>query len=304
MVILLHIFDPQMVTIIDGKSLAQKLRRKIKEEVSKYLDSGNRAPHLAAILVGEDGASKTYVASKERDCDFVGFDSTVHRLPADSSENELLNLIDSINSNENIDGLIVQLPLPKHMDTSKVTDAIAPNIDVDGFHPVNVGRLTKNEDTYISATPFGIIMMLEEYGIETKGKHCVVIGRSNIVGRPMSILMSRGGFPGDSTVTICHRNTENLISHTSVADIVIVAVGIPHFLKGDMVKKGAVVIDVGITRVDADNAKGYELRGDADFNSLVNKCTAITPVPGGVGPMTRYGLLHNTLKSYKRKLNL
>lgn len=304
MAILLHIFDLQMATIIDGKSLAQKLRSEIKEEVYHYLNSGERPPHLAAILVGDDGASKTYVASKERDCDFVGFDSTVHRLPSDITENELLKLIESINSNEDIDGLIVQLPLPKHINSSVVTDSINPEIDVDGFHTINVGRLTKNEDTYISATPFGVIKMLEEYGIETKGKHCVVIGRSNIVGRPMSILMSRGGYPGESTVTICHRYTENLKSHTSVADIVIVAVGIPHFLNGDMVKEGAVVIDVGITRVDSDNTKGYKLVGDADFDSLLDKSSAITPVPGGVGPMTRYGLLYNTLKSYKRKLNL
>jgi methylenetetrahydrofolate dehydrogenase (NADP+)/methenyltetrahydrofolate cyclohydrolase len=304
MVILLHIFDPQMTTIIDGKGLALTLRGKIKEEVFQYKNSGNRSPHLAAILVGDDGASKTYVNSKERDCDFVGFDSTVYRLPSETTENDLLALIKSINLNDKIDGLIVQLPLPKHMDSAKVTDSIDPKIDVDGFHTINVGRLTKNEDTYISATPFGVMMMLEEYGIETKGKHCVVIGRSNIVGRPMSILMSRGGYPGESTVTICHRHTQDLKSHTLMADIVIIAIGKPHFLRGDMIKDGAVVVDVGITRVDADNAKGYELRGDAHYDELVDKCSAITPVPGGVGPMTRYGLLHNTLKSYKRKLNL
>jgi len=291
-----------MSTIIDGKGLALKLRSKIKEEVSQFKNEGHRSPHLAAILVGDDGASQTYVASKERDCQFVGFDSTVHKLPADTSEQALLDLISSINATDSIDGLIVQLPLPKHMDASKITEAIDPQIDVDGFHTISVGRLTKNEDTYISATPFGVMMMLAEYGIETKGKHCVVIGRSNIVGRPMSILMSRGGYPGESTVTLCHRYTQDLASHTSRADIVIVAVGIPHFLKGDMVKEGAVVIDVGITRVAADNQKGYALQGDAEFDTLVDKCAAITPVPGGVGPMTRYGLLFNTLKSYKSKI--
>jgi len=291
-----------MSTIIDGKGLALKLRSKIKEEVSQFKNEGHRSPHLAAILVGDDGASQTYVASKERDCQFVGFESTVHKLPADTSEQALLDLISSINATDSIDGLIVQLPLPKHMDASKITEAIDPRIDVDGFHTISVGRLTKNEDTYISATPFGVMMMLAEYGIETKGKHCVVIGRSNIVGRPMSILMSRGGYPGESTVTLCHRYTQDLALHTSRADIVIVAVGIPHFLKGDMVKEGAVVIDVGITRVAADNQKGYALQGDAEFDTLVDKCAAITPVPGGVGPMTRYGLLFNTLKSYKSKI--
>ena len=291
-----------MSTIIDGKGLALKLRSKIKEEVSQFKNEGHRSPHLAAILVGDDGASQTYVASKERDCQFVGFESTVHKLPADTSEQALLDLISSINATDSIDGLIVQLPLPKHMDASKITEAIDPQIDVDGFHTISVGRLTKNEDTYISATPFGVMMMLAEYGIETKGKHCVVIGRSNIVGRPMSILMSRGGYPGESTVTLCHRYTQDLASHTSRADIVIVAVGIPHFLKGDMVKEGAVVIDVGITRFAADNQKGYALQGDAEFDTLVDKCAAITPVPGGVGPMTRYGLLFNTLKSYKSKI--
>lgn len=293
-----------MSTIIDGKSLALKLRSQVKDEVSKFTQSGNRRPHLVAILVGDDGASKTYVESKERDCDFVGFESTVHRLPANTSEEKLLQLIYKINSDSSIDGLIVQLPLPKHINASKITDSIEPSIDVDGFHTNNVGKLTKNEDTYISATPFGIIKMLDEYGIETKGKHCVVIGRSNIVGRPMSILMSRGDDPGNATVTLCHRYTTNLKSYTLLADIVIVAVGTPHFLKEDMVKNGAVVIDVGITRVEANNTRGYQLQGDADFDAIVNKCSAITPVPGGVGPMTRYGLLFNTLKSYKHKFKL
>lgn len=293
-----------MTKILDGKQLAKDLRVKIKQEVEALTSSGKRAPHLAAILVGEDGASKTYVASKERDCEFVGFNSTVHRLDANTSEAELLNLIDEINSNEDIDGLIVQLPLPKHIDAEKVTESINPLIDVDGFHTISVGKLTKGEDTFISATPFGIIMMLEEYGIETEGKHCVVIGRSNIVGRPMSILMSRSGYPGNCTVTLCHSRTKDLKSFTSKADIVIAALGIPDFLKADMVKDGAIVIDVGITRVSADNAKGYVLKGDVDYEAVKEKSSAITPVPGGVGPMTRYGLLFNTLKSYKQKMNL
>jgi methylenetetrahydrofolate dehydrogenase (NADP+)/methenyltetrahydrofolate cyclohydrolase len=293
-----------MTTILDGKGLAKKLRGNIKEEVAAYTSQGRRAPHLAAILVGEDGASKTYVNSKERDCEFVGFHSSVHRLPAETSEEDLLNLIESINNNSDIDGLIVQLPLPKHMDSEKITEAISPEIDVDGFHTNSVGRLTKGEDTFISATPFGIIMTLEDYGIETSGKHCVVIGRSNIVGRPMSILMSRNDYPGNCTVTVCHSRTKDLKGFTLQADIVIAALGIPEFLKADMVKEGAVVIDVGITRVDSDNEKGYVLKGDVDFEAVSAKASAITPVPGGVGPMTRYGLLFNTMKSYKQKMGL
>ncbi len=293
-----------MTTVLDGKGLALKLRGKIKTEVEAIRATGKRAPHLAAILVGEDGASKTYVNSKESDCKYVGFDSTVHRLPAETSESDLLALIQSINENPNIDGLIVQLPLPKHMDSEKITEAINPEIDVDGFHTISVGKLTKGEDTYISATPFGIIMLLEEYGIETEGKHCVVIGRSNIVGRPMSILMSRSGYPGNATVTLCHSKTKNLKDFTLQADIVIAALGWPDFLKADMIKDGAVVIDVGITRVDADNAKGYVLRGDVDYENIKDKTSAITPVPGGVGPMTRFGLLFNTLKSYKLRVGV
>jgi methylenetetrahydrofolate dehydrogenase (NADP+)/methenyltetrahydrofolate cyclohydrolase len=293
-----------MTKILDGKQLAKDLRVKIKQEVEDLKSSGKRAPHLAAILVGEDGASKTYVASKERDCEFVGFESTVHRLSAHTTEKELLDLIEDINANDAIDGLIVQLPLPKHIDAEKVTESINPTIDVDGFHTISVGKLTKGEDTFISATPFGIIMMLEEYGIETEGKHCVVIGRSNIVGRPMSILMSRSGYPGNCTVTLCHSRTKDLKSFTSNADIVIAALGIPDFLKAEMVKDGAIVIDVGITRVPADNAKGYVLKGDVDYDAVKDKSAAITPVPGGVGPMTRYGLLYNTLKSYKLKMGL
>ena len=291
-----------MTTILDGKSLALTLRGKVKDEVETLKEAGHRAPHLAAILVGEDGASKTYVNSKEKDCEYVGFESSVYKLSADTSEETLLNLIDTINKDENIDGLIVQLPVPKHINATKIIESIDPEIDVDGFHTLNVGKLTINEDTYISATPFGVIMMLEEYGIETKGKHCVVVGRSNIVGRPMSILMSQGG--RDATVTVCHRFTEDVGRFTKTADIVIVAVGIPEFLTADMVKEGATIIDVGITRVDAHNNRGYILKGDVDYDAVKEKSGAITPVPGGVGPMTRYGLLYNTLKSFKKKHNI
>ena len=291
-----------MTTILDGKVLALKLRGKIKEEVEALRKAGHRAPHLAAILVGEDGASKTYVNSKEKDCEYVGFESIVHKLSADTSEEDLLNLIETINNDKNIDGLIVQLPVPKHIDATKIIESIDPEIDVDGFHTLNVGKLTINEDTYISATPFGVVMMLEEYGIETIGKHCVVIGRSNIVGRPMSILMSQGG--RDATVTVCHRYTKDIGAFTRMADIVIVAVGIPDFLTADMVKEGATIIDIGITRVDADNKRGYLLKGDVDYEAVKEKSGAITPVPGGVGPMTRYGLLFNTLKSFKKKHNI
>ena len=291
-----------MTTILDGNALALTLRGKIKEEVEALRKAGHRAPHLAAILVGEDGASKTYVNSKEKDCEYVGFESIVHKLSADTSEEDLLNLIETINNDKNIDGLIVQLPVPKHIDATKIIESIDPEIDVDGFHTLNVGKLTINEDTYISATPFGVVMMLEEYGIETIGKHCVVIGRSNIVGRPMSILMSQGG--RDATVTVCHRYTKDVGAFTRMADIVIVAVGIPDFLTADMVKEGATIIDIGITRVDADNKRGYVLKGDVDYEAVKEKSGAITPVPGGVGPMTRYGLLFNTLKSFKKKHNI
>lgn len=291
-----------MTTILDGKSLALSLRGKVKVEVETLRAAGHRAPHLAAILVGDDGASKTYVNSKEKDCEYVGFESSVYKLSADTSEEALLTLIETINKNDQIDGLIVQLPVPKHIDGIKIIESINPAIDVDGFHTLNVGKLAINEDTYISATPFGVIMMLEEYGIETRGKHCVVIGRSNIVGRPMSILMSQAG--RDATVTVCHRHTQDIGAFTRIADIVIVAVGIPDFLTADMVKEGATIVDIGITRVDADNKKGYVLKGDVDYEAVKEKSGAITPVPGGVGPMTRYGLLHNTLKSFKKKHNI
>lgn len=289
---------------IDGNYLAKKLREDIKNEVANFVASGNRSPHLVAILVGDDGASTTYVNSKELDCKRVGFNSSVYRMPAETSEDELIKIIEEINDNPEIDGLIVQLPLPKHIDAQRITETITPEKDVDGFHTVSVGKLTKGEDTYVSATPLGIMKMLAHYNIETNGKHCVVIGRSNIVGRPMSILMSGSTNPGNCTVTLCHSRTPDIAFHTRMADIVIAAVGIPNFVKKDWVKKGAVVIDVGITRVDAQNEKGYELCGDVDFVNVKNQCSFITPVPGGVGPMTRYALLYNTMLSYKKRFQL
>lgn len=288
--------------IINGLETAKQLRERIREEVEAIVATGKRAPHLAAILVGDDGASRTYVNSKEKDCEKVGFGSTVLRFDESISEAALLSEVEKINQNPDIDGMIVQLPLPAHIDATKVTEAIDPQKDVDGFHTISVGKLAKGEDTFISATPLGILMLLEAYGIETSGKHCVVIGRSNIVGRPMSILMSRSGNPGNCTVTLCHSRTQNLSSFTQQADILIVALGRPEFVTADMVKEGAVVIDVGITRTDdPEHPKGYSLKGDVAFEEVKDKCSWITPVPGGVGPMTRLGLLQNTLKAYSIK---
>jgi methylenetetrahydrofolate dehydrogenase (NADP+)/methenyltetrahydrofolate cyclohydrolase len=289
--------------LLKGKETANQIKEEIAKEVEAIVNTGVRAPHLVAILVGEDGASKTYVKNKELACQKVGFSSTLIRLPEETTEKELLNKIEEINNDDSIDGMIVQLPLPKHISENKVTQAIHPAKDVDGFHDVSIGKLTKGQDTFISATPYGIIQLLDRYNIETKGKHCVVIGRSNIVGRPMSILMSRSGNPGNCTVTVCHRHTQNLEAFTKMADILIVAVGIPEFVTGDMVKEGATVIDVGITRVDADNSKGYVLKGDVHFDSAEKVAGYITPVPGGVGPMTIIGLMQNTLKSHQAKFN-
>lgn len=289
--------------LLKGKEVADQIKLEIAKDVEAMVAKGFRPPHLVAILVGEDGASKTYVKNKELACEKVGFSSTLVRLPETTSEEDVLAKIEEINNDDGIDGLIVQLPLPKHISEHKVTQAINPAKDVDGFHDVSVGRLTKGQDTFISATPFGIIQLLERYEIETSGKHCVVIGRSNIVGRPMSILMSRSGNPGNCTVTLCHSRTVDLPSFTKSADILIVALGIPEFVTGDMVKPGATVIDVGITRVDADNATGYVLKGDVEFESSEKVAGYITPVPGGVGPMTIIGLMQNTLKSHQLKFN-
>lgn len=292
-----------MATILDGKATAQNIRNEIRDKVQEIKKNGGKIPHLAAILVGEDGASKTYVNMKVKDCAETGFKSTLKRFDASVSEEELLREVEAINADPDIDGLIVQLPLPDHISELKVTERIKPEKDVDGFHPVNVGRMTKNLPAYISATPFGIMELLKRNHVETVGKHCVVIGRSDIVGRPMSILMSRKSDPGNSTVTVCHSRTPDIAAHTLRADIVIAALGKAGFLTGDMVKEGAVVIDVGITRVKDDSKKsGYALKGDVNFEQVAPKCSYITPVPGGVGPMTRAGLLWNTLLAAQKKI--
>jgi methylenetetrahydrofolate dehydrogenase (NADP+)/methenyltetrahydrofolate cyclohydrolase len=283
--------------LIDGKATADSIKAEIAAEVENILQSGGKRPHLAAILVGNDGASMTYVGHKESACKRVGFDSTVIRYDESISQKELLDKITEINNNPLIDGLIVQLPLPKHIDEQKVIESIDPAKDVDGFHPVNVGKMVLGLPSFVSATPAGILELLVRYGIETAGKNCVIIGRSNIVGKPMANLLSLKAKPGDCTVTICHSRTKNLKEHTLNADIIIAALGIPGFLKGDMVKEGAVVIDVGITRVEADTKTGFRLAGDVLFEEVAPRCSYITPVPGGVGPMTIISLLKNTLRA-------
>ncbi len=288
-----------MAQIIDGLALSRTIKSEIREEVNKILANKRRAPHLVAILVGNNGASKAYVNSKVKDCQEVGFTSSTIKFPSTVSEQELLEKIDELNKSKAVDGFIVQLPLPKQIDQEKIINAIDPRKDVDGFHPENFGKMALEMDTFLPATPFGILTLLERYNIETKGKHCVIIGRSRIVGKPMSILMGRKDFPGNSTVTLVHSYTENIEEYTQKADIVITALGVPNFLKGSMIKDGAVIIDVGITRVDDDSEKGYHLAGDVDFASCESKAFAITPVPGGVGPMTRAMLMKNTIIAYK-----
>ncbi len=288
-----------MAQIIDGLALSRTIKSEIREEVNKILANKRRAPHLVAILVGNNGASKAYVNSKVKDCQEVGFTSSTIKFPSTVSEQELLEKIDELNKSKAVDGFIVQLPLPKQIDQEKIINAIDPRKDVDGFHPENFGKMALEMDTFLPATPFGILTLLERYNIETKGKHCVIIGRSRIVGKPMSILMGRKDFPGNSTVTLVHSYTENIEEYTQKADIVITALGVPNFLKGSMIKDGAVIIDVGITRVDDDSEKGYYLAGDVDFASCESKASAITPVPGGVGPMTRAMLMKNTIIAYK-----
>lgn len=285
-----------MATILDGKKTSSDIRIEIAEKVKSIKEQGGKIPHLAAILVGNDGASETYVKYKVKDCAQVGFKSTLKRFDTSVTEEELLNEVEAINNDPDIDGLIVQLPIPDHISVQKVTDRIKPEKDVDGFHPVNVGRMAKSLPSYISATPFGIMQLIERYKIETSGKHCVIIGRSDIVGTPMSILLSRKASPGNCTVTLCHSRTKDIKAMTLQADIIIAALGMPGFLSGDMVKEGTVVIDVGITRVeDASKKSGFALKGDVKFDEVEPKCTYITPVPGGVGPMTRASLLMNTL---------
>lgn len=291
------------MTLLDGKKISNDIKDEITIEVNQMIANGERVPHLAAVLVGDDGASLTYVGSKVRACERVGFESTLVKLPETTSEDELLLKIKELNENPLIDGFIVQLPLPKHINENKVLIAVDPVKDVDGFHPENFGRMALEMESFIPATPFGILQLLERSNIETKGKHTVVIGRSNIVGRPMSILMSQKGKAGNSTVTLAHSHTKNLSEFTLKADIIIVALGIPEFLTADMVKEGVVIIDVGITRVpDASKTRGYALKGDVDFDGVSKKASYITPVPGGVGPMTIAMLLKNTLIARERQL--
>ena len=284
------------MTILDGKKVSNEIKEEIALEVQKMKDRGEKVPHLAAIIVGSDGASLTYVASKVKACERVGFESSLYRMSSTTSELELLAKIRELNNNDDIDGFIVQLPLPAQIDTQKVLLAVDPDKDVDGFHPTNFGKMSLDMTSFIPATPYGILELLERYQIPTKGKHTVVIGRSYIVGRPMSILMGRQGFPGNSTVTLTHEFTKNITQITSQADIVIIAVGIPNFLKAEMIKDDAVIIDVGITRVpDEEQERGYRIVGDVDFENASKKASYITPVPGGVGPMTIAMLLKNTL---------
>ncbi len=288
------------MTSIDGKQTAQQIREELTLEVARIKEQGGKVPHLAAILVGNDPASEAYVRNKVKDCEQVGYGSTLVRFAPDITQAALLAKIEEINQDDDIDGVIVQLPLPDHINPEKITFAIDPKKDVDGFHPTNVGRMAKGLPTYISATPLGILQLLERYKIETAGKHCVVIGRSDIVGTPMSILMSRKAYPGNCTVTICHSRTQNMATITLQADIIIAAIGKAHFVTADMVKEGAIVIDVGINRVeDASKKSGFALTGDVDFDSVAEKCSYITPVPGGVGPMTRAALLYNTMLAAK-----
>jgi methylenetetrahydrofolate dehydrogenase (NADP+)/methenyltetrahydrofolate cyclohydrolase len=292
-----------MALILNGKEVADTLKQKIAQEVEQMVAAGHRAPHLVAILVGNDGGSQTYVGAKEKACHEVGFGGTVIRYDETITEEQLLAKIAEINADPEIDGLIVQLPLPKHINETKITHAILPQKDVDGFHDVNMGQLAKGNDGIVSATPLGITLILQHYNIETAGKHVVVIGRSNIVGRPISILLSNPGPVGNATVTVCHSRTQNLSHFTLQADIIVAAIGKPGFVTGVMVKEGAVVIDVGTTRIDdATKKAGWRLSGDVDFASVEPKASAITPVPGGVGPMTITALLNNTLKARKAQL--
>lgn len=287
--------------ILDGKKVSNQIKEEIAAEVAKMRERGEKVPHLAAVIVGNDGASLTYVGSKVRSCEKVGFESTLVQLPSTTSEQELLNKIEELNKNEDIDGFIVQLPLPEQINTQRVLLAVDPDKDVDGFHPTNFGKMALDMSTFIPATPFGILELLERYKVETKGKHTVVIGRSHIVGRPMSILMGRKGWPGNSTVTLTHSHTKNITQIISQADIVISALGVPNFLKAEMVKDDAVIIDVGITRVPDDSKeRGYYITGDVDFENVSKKASYITPVPGGVGPMTIAMLLKNTLLARER----
>ena len=290
------------MVLIDGKKTSAEIKEEIKKDVAEMIDNDIAAPHLAAVLVGADPASQTYVAAKEKACQVVGITSTIYRYSENTTEKELLEVVDFLNNDPELDGFIVQLPLPKHIEEQKIIEAINPDKDVDGFHPMNVGKMALGLDCFLPATPNGIMEMLKRYNIPTSGKNCVVIGRSHIVGSPMSILMSQKAEPGNATVTLCHSRTENLKEIVAQADIVIAAIGSPHFVTADMVKEGATVIDVGIHRVKSDKTKsGFRLIGDVDFDEVSKKAAHITPVPGGVGPMTIASLLLNTLKSAKQK---
>ncbi|MEO9892205.1 tetrahydrofolate dehydrogenase/cyclohydrolase catalytic domain-containing protein [Aurantibacter sp.] len=290
--------------ILDGKKISNQIKEEIAAEVTQMKERGEKVPHLAAVIVGNDGASLTYVGSKVRSCERVGFESTMVRLPNTTSEQELLKKIHELNADPDIDGFIVQLPLPPQIDTQRVLMAVDPDKDVDGFHPMNFGKMALDMSTFIPATPFGILELLDRYQVETQGKHTVVIGRSHIVGRPMSILMGRKSFPGNSTVTLTHSRTKNISQITTQADIIISALGVPGFLKAEMVKDDVVIIDVGITRVpDESRERGYYITGDVDFENVSKKASYITPVPGGVGPMTIAMLLKNTLLARERHRN-
>ena len=289
--------------LLDGKLLAQQIKDEIKEQVDAITATGDRPPHLAAVLIGDNPASQSYVRNKVRSCEEVGFKSTLVHHDADITQEELLAIVGKLNEDSGIDGFIVQLPLPDHIDEHAVTMAIAPHKDVDGFHPVNLGRMTIGLPAYLPATPFGILQMVERNNIEISGMECCIVGRSNIVGTPMSILLSRKARPGNATVTLCHSRTKDMAFHTRRADLLIAAIGRANFITADMVKDGAVVIDVGINRVDAPERKrGYRLVGDVDFENVAPKCSYITPVPGGVGPMTVTSLLMNTLRAYRKEV--
>ncbi|MFH1159956.1 MAG: tetrahydrofolate dehydrogenase/cyclohydrolase catalytic domain-containing protein [bacterium] len=289
------------MTLLDGKELADKIKAEIAGEVAARIDRGEKTPHLAAILVGEDPASQTYVSSKEKSSREVGMTSSVYRYPSNISEKALLDAVDFLNRDEEVDGFIVQLPLPPHINEQKVIERFDPTKDIDGFHPVNLGRMMLGLPCFLPATPMGIVTLLDRYKVETGGKHCVVLGRSHIVGTPISILLSRKASPGNCTVTLCHSFTKEIANYTREADILIVAMGKLHFVKAGMVKKDAVVIDVGVHRIPDESKKsGFRLAGDVDFDKIANSCSYITPVPGGVGPMTIVSLLQNTLKAAKK----
>ena len=295
--------EEQQMQLLDGKAVAAQMKQEIAAEVAQIKANGGKVPHLAAILVGHDGGSETYVASKVKTCEEVGFKSSLIRYEEDVTEEELLRKVDELNNDPDVDGFIVQLPLPAHISEQKVIEAVDYRKDVDGFHPINVGRMAIGLPCFVSATPAGILELLKRYNIETKGKHCVVLGRSNIVGKPMATLMMQKAYPGDCTVTVCHSRSENLKEMCLAADIIIVALGVPEFLKEDMVKKGAVIVDVGTTRMPSSVTKsGYKLTGDVKFDDVAPKCSYITPVPGGVGPMTIISLMRNTLLAGKKAI--